>query len=123
MFGGLKSRWFVSQVAAELKGQLGRQDLINEFLVLPESVMAMERVRTERDYLFAGGQSLLPYLGACEVLAAVMDSRSSSEQSRLMASGFLFTRLSRADSLVSPVLDALRQRRQDFEDAGPDGRR
>lgn len=114
MFAGFQRRWFASQVAAELRAQVGSQRIVNEILSTTGAGDVVEAVRTSSTYLTVAGPQLLPFLAACEALALTMDRTELPRSDRLMAAQFLSTRLSQADELVGPVLDTLRQRQEAF---------
>lgn len=116
MLEGLRARWFFSKVAAELKGQVREQRVVNALLVSPSALQAIENVRTDEAYLYVAGPKLLPYLGACEALAAIMSDVRSTREDRLLAASFLFTRLDRAEALSGPVIEGMRRRYKEFMD-------
>jgi hypothetical protein len=114
MFEAIQYRWFVSKIAAEIKAQVKSQSLANDFLSNHSAIAAVQRVKTDKEYNYVAGPRMLPFMAACEVLAAVMDDRGCAENMRLLAREFLRNRIARAESLNSPLIDTLMNRVDSF---------
>lgn len=93
MFDGLKLRFFVAKVQAELKAQYDDQQFVDSVCQLPTN---FEQLDVIRQHAYYRKDSIAPFLAACHILYESLISAGLSLDTKKICAALLAQRLQKA---------------------------